>query len=444
MSANLVELVQNAGIVGAGGAGFPTQVKLNCTVDTVVVNGAECEPLLRVDQQLMALEAVKMLTALQAVMDQTQAKEGIIGLKKKYTPAIEAIDKELIAFPKIRMHLLKNFYPAGDEQVLVYETLGRIVPEGGIPLNVGVIVLNVETLLNIYEGVFENKTVTEKYITVTGHVRNPVTVKVPIGISIEEVIEMSGGTELEDFVVINGGPMMGKVVESLKDPVTKTTKGLIVLAKDHSLSRTFEKDMGIMLREARTACMHCSLCTEVCPRNLLGHRIEPDKLIRLASYGNTCDAGVNTTTAFLCCECRLCEYACVMNLQPWKLHSMLKVEMGAAGIRNPHNMVPESVHPFREYKRYPVNKLVKQLGLSDYDRKAPLCDTGVQFNKVKIQLRQHIGMPAVPSVKKGDIVEIGQVIASIPEGKLGSEIHSSIKGEIISIDNGEIIIGNIG
>ena len=151
MSANLVELVQNAGIVGAGGAGFPTQVKLNCKVDTVVVNGAECEPLLRVDQQLMALEAVKMLTALQAVMDQTQAKEGIIGLKKKYTPAIEALNKELTAFPKIRMHLLKNFYPAGDEQVLVYETTGRIVPEAGIPLNVNTLVINVETLLNIYD-----------------------------------------------------------------------------------------------------------------------------------------------------------------------------------------------------------------------------------------------------------------------------------------------------
>jgi len=444
MSENLVNLIKNSGVVGAGGAGFPTHVKVNAKAEYVIVNGAECEPLLRVDQQLMALKTREIIMALEEVRRHVGAKKAFIGLKSKYKDALKAVAQEISTYEAMEIKELGNFYPAGDEQVLVYETLGRIVPEGGIPLNVGVIVLNVETLLNIYEGVFENKTVTEKYITVTGHVRNPVTVKVPIGISIEEVIEMSGGTELEDFVVINGGPMMGKVVESLKDPVTKTTKGLIVLAKDHSLSRTFEKDMGIMLREARTACMHCSLCTEVCPRNLLGHRIEPDKLIRLASYGNTCDAGVNTTTAFLCCECRLCEYACVMNLQPWKLHSMLKVEMGAAGIRNPHNMVPESVHPFREYKRYPVNKLVKQLGLSDYDRKAPLCDTGVQFNKVKIQLRQHIGMPAVPSVKKGDIVEIGQVIASIPEGKLGSEIHSSIKGEIISIDNGEIIIGNIG
>ena len=198
-----------------------------------------------------------------------------------------------------------------------------------------------------------------------------------------------------------------------------------------------------MLREARTACMHCSLCTEVCPRNLIGHRIEPHKLIRLASYGNVCDGDTDTTNAFLCCECRLCEYACVMNLQPWKLHNMLKSEMAAAGIRNPHKNIPEHVHPFREYKRYPVNKLIKQLGLSDYDLKAPLSQAQASFKKVRILLSQHIGMPAGPVVKTGDMVEAGQIIARIPEGKLGSEIHSSIRGKIISVDNGEIIIEKI-
>jgi Na+-translocating ferredoxin:NAD+ oxidoreductase RnfC subunit len=444
MSENFVNLIKKSGVVGAGGAGFPTHVKVNAEAEYVIVNGAECEPLLRVDQQLMVLKTREIIKALEEVRKHVGAKKAYIGLKSKYKDALKAVAQEISSYEAMEIKELGNFYPAGDEQVLVYETLGRIVPEGGIPLNVGVVVLNVETLLNIHDGVFENKPVTEKYITVTGHVRNPLTVKVPIGITIDEVIAMAGGTDLEDYIVINGGPMMGKVVESLEDPVTKTTKGLIVLPKDHSLSITFEKDMGIMLREARTACMHCSLCTEVCPRNLLGHSIEPHKLIRLASYGSICDSDTNTTTAYLCCECRLCEYACVMNLQPWKLHNMMKIEMGAAGIRNPHNNEPENVHPFREYKRYPVNKLIKQLGLSDYDRKAPLSDLDADFEKVSIQLRQHIGMPAEPLVGKGDIVEAGQIIAKIPQGKLGSEIHSSIKGKIISVDNGEIVIGHVG
>lgn len=440
MSENLVSLIKNSGVVGAGGAGFPTHVKINAKAEYVIVNGAECEPLLRVDQQLMALKTREIIRALDHVKKHVGAKKAYIGLKSKYKEAIKAVEEEIKGYESMEIKELGNFYPAGDEQVLVYETTKRIVPEGGIPLNVGVVVLNVETLLNIYQGVFENKPVTEKYITVTGEVKNPITVKVPIGISIEEVIQMAGGTELEEYIVINGGPMMGKIVPSLDTPVTKTTKGLIILPKDHSLSRTFEKDIASMLREARTACMHCSLCTEVCPRNLIGHSIEPHKLIRLASYGSTCDAGTNTTTAFLCCECRLCQYACVMNLQPWKLHNLLKSKMGEEGIRNPHHEKPEGVHPFREYKRYPVNKLVRQLGLTKYDVKAPLSCDKVEFKKVKIKMSQHIGMPALALVKVDDSVVEGQLIASIPEEKLGSEIHSSINGKIISITDGQITI----
>ena len=307
MSANLVELVQNAGIVGAGGAGFPTQVKLNCTVETVVVNGAECEPLLRVDQQLMALEAVKMLTALQAVMDQTQAKEGIIGLKKKYTDAIDAINKELSAFPKIKMHLLKNFYPAGDEQVLVYETTGRIVPEAGIPLNVGTLVINVETLINIYDIMVDNKPVMDTYLTLTGEVKNKLTTKVPLGITVREALELAGGTTIEDFVVINGGPMMGKIVD-VESVITKTTKGLIVLAKDHPLIVSKTKSIKETMKMAGMACMQCNYCTELCPRYALGHNLEPHKLMRIAAYGSTCDTSTQATNAFLCCECGLCQY----------------------------------------------------------------------------------------------------------------------------------------
>ncbi|AFA49333.1 4Fe-4S dicluster domain-containing protein [Acetobacterium woodii] len=439
MSANLVEIVQNAGIVGAGGAGFPTQVKVNCTVDTVVVNGAECEPLLRVDQQLMALEAVKILTALQAVMDQTQAKKGIIGLKKKYKPAIEALNKELPAFPQVTMHLLKNFYPAGDEQVLVYETTGRIVPEAGIPLNVNTLVINVETLLNIYDIMVDNKPVMDTYLTLTGEVKNKLTTKVPLGITVREALELAGGTTIDDFVVINGGPMMGKIVD-LDSTITKTTKGLIVLAKDHPLIISKTKSFKETTKMAAIACMQCNYCTELCPRYALGHNLEPHKLMRIAAYGSTCDTSTQATNAFLCCECGLCQYACVMDLQPWKFNTMLKRELGSRGIKNPHHHAPAAAVPYREGKQFNVYRLVSRLGLTKYDLPAPMVETDKTFSKVNLLLSQHIGAPAVAVVNVGDHVERGQLIGDIPEGKLSSKVFASISGRISAADSEKITI----
>jgi Na+-translocating ferredoxin:NAD+ oxidoreductase RnfC subunit len=439
MSANLVELVQNAGIVGAGGAGFPTQVKLNCKVDTVVVNGAECEPLLRVDQQLMALEAVKMLTALQAVMDHTQAKEGIIGLKKKYTPAIEALNKELPAFPKIRMHLLKNFYPAGDEQVLVYETTGRIVPEAGIPLNVNTLVINVETLLNIYDIMTAGKPVIDTYVTLTGEVKRPLTTKLPLGITVKEALEVAGGTTIDEFVVINGGPMMGKIVD-VDSTITKTTKGLIVLPKMHPLIISKTKPVKESMKMAAIACMQCNYCTELCPRYSLGHNLEPHKLMRIAAYASTLDTSTQATNAFLCCECGLCQYACVMDLQPWKINTMLKRELGGRGIKNPHHNAPESAVPFREGKQFNVYRLVSRLGLTKYDLPAPMVETENNYKKVSLLLSQHIGAPAQPVVKVGEQVDQGQLVAEIPEGKLSSRIFASISGRVSAVDGDKIII----
>jgi Na+-translocating ferredoxin:NAD+ oxidoreductase RnfC subunit len=432
-------LVQNAGIVGAGGAGFPTQVKLNCTVDTVVVNGAECEPLLRVDQQLMALEAVKMLTALQAVMDHTQAKEGIIGLKKKYTPAIEALNKELPAFPKIRMHLLKNFYPAGDEQVLVYETTGRIVPEAGIPLNVNTLVINVETLLNIYDIMTAGKPVIDTYVTLTGEVKRPLTTKLPLGITVKEALEVAGGTTIDEFVVINGGPMMGKIVD-VDSTITKTTKGLIVLPKMHPLIISKTKPVKESMKMAAIACMQCNYCTELCPRYSLGHNLEPHKLMRIAAYASTLDTSTQATNAFLCCECGLCQYACVMDLQPWKINTMLKRELGGRGIKNPHHNAPEAAVPFREGKQFNVYRLVSRLGLTKYDLPAPMVETENNYKKVSLLLSQHIGAPAQPIVKVGEQVDQGQLVAEIPEGKLSSRIFASISGRVSAVDGDKIII----
>lgn len=440
MENKLLESVQNAGIVGAGGAGFPTHVKLNAKAEYIIVNGAECEPLLRVDQQLMALKTREILEALNRIVKETGAKKGVIALKEKYKKALESLNKHIPQYENLEIFKLGNFYPAGDEQVTVYEVLKRIVPEGGIPLGVDVIVINVETLLNVYNAL-KGVPVTEKYITVTGAVRNPVTVKVPIGITIAETIELAGGSLVEDCQVIDGGPMMGKIIDDIEGPVTKTTKGLIVLPKEHPLLKSKDKSIKSMLKEARTACCHCSLCTEVCPRNLLGHKLHPDKIMRTASYGSTCDPNTSITEAFLCCECGLCEQACIMGLQPWKLNKLLKSQMSQKGIKNDNNRKPIEANPFRDYKKFPVKKLVARLGIEKYDVEAPLKEEVVTgFNTIKVNRRQHIGASAEPTVKVGDKVTKGRLILEVPSNKLGAKIHSSIDGWIEEIHDNYVII----
>jgi len=439
MEKSLTTLVEEAGIVGAGGAGFPSHVKYNAKAEYVIINGAECEPLLRVDQQLMACEADKILQALQLIVDHVGAKAGYIALKKKYHSAEEALSGCISSYPSCKIHFLDNFYPAGDEQVIVYEVTKRIVPEGGLPLNVGVIVTNVETALNVYEAYINQKPVTEKYLTVTGEVANQITIKVPLGITVKEAIDLAGGVTVNDFKVINGGPMMGKLI-SVDEVITKTVKGLIVLPANHSLITSLTKEVSSMMREARTACMHCSLCTEVCPRGLLGHRLEPHKLIRIPSYGKICDSNTTAVHAFLCCGCRLCEYACVQDLQPWKMNGILKSELLNQGIRNNLNLQPDKAAMFREYKKYPVNKLISKLGLAKYDKPAPIIASEKAFKTVTIPLRQHVGAPSEPVVKVGVTVQKGDLVAKISEGKLGSNIHASISGVVTAVTNENIRI----
>ncbi len=437
---DLIVTLREAGLVGAGGAGFPTYVKLQSKAEYVVVNGAECEPLLRVDQQLMEQYAQEILTALEQVATIVEAKKCYIALKKKYHGAIDRLSALLPAYAgKIELFLLDDFYPAGDEQVTVYEVLGRIVPEGGIPLNISCVVMNPETLLNVYRAT-QGTPVYTKFVTVTGAVANPATFSVPVGVSVKEILALAGGVTCGPFKVIDGGPMMGKTIDPETAVVTKTTKGLIVLPENHSLIQSKEKPMAAMLRDAKIACCQCSLCTEVCPRNLLGHRLHPDKLMRIAAYGGVMEGNVNAQEAFLCSECGLCQQGCVMGLQPWKLNKLLKQSFAKAGVKNPMNQKPEAVHPFREYKKFPMARLVARLGLSDVNVPAPLTACGQNFTTAKVSLSSHIGAPAEPCVSVGDMVQAGQCIGKVPEGKLGAYVHASMDGKIKAIANGFVTI----
>lgn len=436
MREEIIAAVKAAGVVGAGGAGFPTHVKINAAVDTVIVNGTECEPLLRAHQLLMDSESSKLIIGLKTVMLATGARRGVIGLKRKYEAAVNKLQAELkqTKEQEIELFFLTDMYPAGDEQVLVHEVTGRIVPEGGIPLHVGVVVANVETLTNIAEAL-AGKPVTEKYVTVTGAVSKPATFKVPIGMAIRELIELAGGTTVREYAVIDGGPMMGKLT-TVDQPVTKTTGGIIVLPKEHSLVSEKSLPWLAIANRAKAVCCNCRACTDVCPRHLLGHSLEPHRIMQAIGRGSCNEADV-VTRAMLCSECGACDtFGCTMGLSPRRVNAELKRQFGQAKIKNQHNAKPQYPRTTRQYRLIPTKRLLYRLGLDKYDVKAPLATEPVITKNVRILLSQHIGVPAMPVVCVGAMVNKGDLIAVIPEGAaVGCNLHASISGQVYAVDD---------
>ncbi len=433
----IIELVKAAGIVGAGGAGFPTHVKMVADAEVVIANGAECEPLTHVDKELILTQSPLVVAGLKAVMQTTGAKRGIIGIKGKYTQAIAAVRTAMGDDPSLSVAELGNFYPAGDEHILVYDVLGRVVPEGGLPIMVGAVVQNIETLMNIGRAL-QGQPVIEKHITVIGDVPHPVTVKVPIGVSLRQVIELAGGSRTANPTVLNGGAMMGSVVENLDAPVTKTTKLLLVLPFEHQLSvkrRRTRKEIDL---HAIAACDQCYMCTDYCPRHAQGHAIQPHKLILLLASG-VAVTDAQMAGALLCCECRTCNYACPVHLSPGDIALTIKRDLVKARVKNPYNRQTEP-DPYRDYRRVPMNRLISRLDLAKYDVPAPLTDAAPRFSRVTLNLRQHIGAPCQPTVKVGDRVAAGDVVGQVPDNSLGAPVHASVAGVVTAVTAETVVI----
>ena len=440
MATNIVEQVKAAGVVGAGGAGFPTHVKLSSKVDTVIANGAECEPLLHGDQQLMARYPEVIMQGLRLAMQATGAERGIIALKAEYKEAIGALEHASNKCNDISLHLLGSVYPSGDEFILVHEVLGRLVPEGGIPLEVGVVVNNVGTLFNVARAA-EGVAVTHRYLTVTGEVKSPVTLRVPIGTSFAQVVEWAGGAaetngrvNPDGLAFVAGGAMMGRVVKP-DDVVTKTTSGLVVLPVDSIVVRWMTRPLGNSVRRGMSTCDQCRDCTDLCPRNLLGHALVPHEIMRAINYGLEWPTHI-VTASVLCCECRLCEaYACPLELSPMAYYREVKQRLAQAGWRNTvHRRKDLTPHEMFAFRRVPMSRLIDRLGLSAYrSYKAPLDERDWQPPRVRIPLKQHTGVPATPILAEGSSVKPGDLIASVPDGKLGANVHASVGGRVARV-----------
>ncbi len=427
-------------MVGAGGAGFPTHVKFAGKADTVLINAAECEPLLHKDKEVLREYVDGVIEGTVAGMELVGAGRGAIGIKEKYVQVIDLLRKKL---PKsIDVAPLRDAYPAGDEFILVYDVLGRVIPPGGIPLAVGAVVMNVETALNIAQA--NARPVTEKFLSIAGAVAEPVTLRVPVGLTLRECVEAAGGPTVPDANYIVGGVMMGYLEKNHDALVDKTTGGVVVLPDDHIVVRRRRQDWQTIVRIGRSACDQCSFCTELCPRWLLGHPIEPHRAMRSLEFNLVGESNVIGTA--YCCECNLCSlYSCPEDLDPKNVCTQNKRRLAQEGRRwtdPPFNPRRPELH--LENRKAPMARLMHKLGLTQFWNVGPLVDSVLPADRVGVKLKQHIGAPCEPMVQPGQRVHVGEVVGRPPvkDGKpaLGAPVHASLDGVVVEVADGVVWI----
>lgn len=290
----LQEIIREAGIVGQGGAAFPTSVKLTPpegkSIETLVINGAECEPYLTSDHRLMVEKAAQIIDGLHLMMLALEVKTVIIGVEKNKPDAIEALRACCKADDGITVKALPVRYPQGGEKQLVYATTRRKVPTGGLPIDVGCVVCNVGTVYAIQQAIREGKPLVQRVTTMGGLVNNPGNFLVPIGCTVANLIDACGGLKSDVRMLISGGPMMGAALHSTDIPVTKGTSGILALGKE-----AVDPD--------ESACINCGRCVKTCPMQLVPTKL--DLLVRTGNYDEAEKKGVLN-----CMECGACTYVC--------------------------------------------------------------------------------------------------------------------------------------
>ena len=437
---NLKEIMKKAGIVGAGGAGFPSYAKLAEGADTLVVNGAECEPLLYTDYVLLHKEMPTVLSGIKAIAEELNIPRALLCVKDHTAKRLKLADGLKLA-DKIWLKVLPDVYPMGDEISLIYEATGRVVKPGNLPITAGVIVFNVETLYNVALAMKYSKPVTEKWLTVAGDIAQPFVVKVPVGTPVFELFERNGVQVPDGYSVLDGGPSMGKVIDVETAVITKTTKGLLILPDTCEAVQSKFINGETSIARAETACCQCTRCTDMCPRALLGYPLEPHKMVRTAkSVAAVLPQMVLSAT--LCCGCGLCEtLACCQGISPKAVINEYKALLAKNKMRF---VAKDEVLPLaeREYRMVPSERWANVLGVAKFDKLAKYIGEQKDFTKAEIYLRQHIGAPSVAVVKDGDMVQVGDLVAESADG-LSLPQYASISGKVTVEENVKIIIEKV-
>ncbi|MEK6264270.1 MAG: electron transport complex subunit RsxC [Clostridium sp.] len=292
----LVAIIKNAGIVGMGGAGFPTHIKLTPPegkeIDSIIINAAECEPYLTCDYRMLLEKTNEIAEGLKIVLQMFPSVKGYIAIENNKPDAIAAMEKATKGMDNVQVTTMVTKYPQGAEKQLIYAITGRELPSGKLPADVSCIVQNVDTVYEIYNAVVNGKPLTERVLTVTGEaIKEPLNLRVKFGTSISEVIEAAGGFKEDPVKVISGGPMMGMALSSLDIPVIKGTSGILCLTKDQAKL------------EEESSCIRCGKCMSVCPMFL-----NPTKLSSLVLRGDY--ENFEKLHGMDCIECACCSFAC--------------------------------------------------------------------------------------------------------------------------------------
>ena len=528
-----------AGIVGGGGAGFPTHVKLSAKADWFIVNAAECEPLIEVDKYLVRTRARELAIGAAEMARAVGAARVVFATKKAYGREISCLNDAIKAIgasaqaallssaqpgspssvqpgspssaqlastssvrpaspsstqppessvpppvssppppmpspplPDMSVFGMKTFYPAGDEQLISLLVTGRTVPERGIPLDVGAVVDNVSTVLNFYDAM-HGKPVTHRVLSVTGAVRQPLVLRVPIGTPVRMCVEAAGANFINssatgssaacsgtagsgtagsgtagNYAIVMGGPMMGKYyaaseIDSLF--VKKTDGNILVLPPGHNLSAMAATDILMLQNRARSACIRCGTCTDLCPRYLSGHNVTPHLVMRNFYRIDRIPDNDEFERAFgsaaNCSECGVCEhYSCPMRLSPRRVNAYVKTRLAERAVNPERNLKP-AARAYMDERLVPTSRLAARLGISRYAT-GHLGDalTELKPAKVCMSLKQNIGAPSIPLVSEGAQVSEGDLIAAPPEKKLGANLHASISGVVASIGKDAIVI----
>lgn len=311
----IIELIKEAGVVGMGGAGFPTHVKLSPKepekIDYVIANCAECEPYLTSDYRRMIEEPQKLVEGLKIILRLFDNAQGILAVEDNKPDCIKILQDLTVNEPKITVKALKTKYPQGAERQLIYASTGRAINSSMLPADAGCVVDNVDTVVAIYHAVKEGKPLMNRIVTITGDaVNDPRNFYVRIGMNYKDLIEEAGGLKTEPEKVVSGGPMMGFALFDLNVPTTKTASALLFLTKDE-----------VSMMEP-SACINCGRCVEVCPG-----RVVPKKLAVLAEHHD--EESFVANNGMECCECGCCSFVCPAKRQlTQNIKSMRKIILG--------------------------------------------------------------------------------------------------------------------
>ncbi len=393
--------------------------KLKEKCDTIIANAVEPEPLLAGSSYLLEHDSLKILKGLRLLIEAWNIRKAIIAVKEDDFSQTAELMEIIRGIPFIEIRSIGNFFYSGDPSYLAND------------LNENAVVLSVETIRNIYEAVVESKPVTRHILTCAGAVKEPSVVSAEIGTALGEVIDLCGGPTIDEFTVVVGGPLQGEIETDLEAPVTKTTRGIIVLPSDHKLIEAKRQSLENTIRRMMAACSGCGLCTAYCPSHLLGYNLSPHQIVRQICYG--LDTG-DLQAAFFCTECGLCEfYACPMGLSPRALIAELKKRLEERGLKPPA-LKPSNLEPsaLREGRRIPDSRILRHLQLEEYAGPGFRYRENGNPDRIELLLDQQNGGSANPVVHVGQMVTEGMAVA---EG-----IHSGISGRVEIIDRDRIII----